>query len=123
MEYSASGVGAGDTDDGGGGDPHPPGIQRIWRSGMKIMDLRKFLRVACLLGVEKRGSDWVGGKSGGTPPPCFLQEYDSMGVNRWGCAKDVILWELGKKQIKVDPSAALWASSLKLKRERFGQLN
>ena len=67
---------------------------------------------------------WVGGgKSGVTPPPCFLQEYDSMGVNRWGCAKDVILWELGKKQIKVDPSAALWASSLKLKRERFGQLN
>jgi hypothetical protein len=27
----------------------------------------------------------------GIPPPCFLQEYDSIGVNAWWCAKDVIL--------------------------------
>ena len=28
---------------------------------------------------------------GGTPPPCFLQEFDSMGVSWWGSANDVIL--------------------------------
>jgi hypothetical protein len=25
------------------------------------------------------------------PLPCFLQEFDSMGVRWWRCAKDVIL--------------------------------
>jgi len=25
------------------------------------------------------------------PLPCFLQEYDSMGIRWWGCAKNVIL--------------------------------
>jgi hypothetical protein len=59
----------------------------------------------------------------GGPSSCFLQEYDSIGVKQWGCAKDVILWELGEKQLKVDPSTTLRASSLKLKRERFGELN
>jgi hypothetical protein len=59
----------------------------------------------------------------GTPPPCFLQEYDSMGVKGWGCAKNVILWELGGKQLNVDPSTTLWARSLKLKRDKFGEQN
>jgi hypothetical protein len=59
---------------------------------MKGMELREFLCVAqrqkaCRPRFEVRG----------TPPPCFLQEYDSMGVNRRGCAKDVILWELGNR--------------------------
>jgi hypothetical protein len=40
-------------------------------------------------------------------PPCFLQEYDSIGVIGWGCAKDVILWELGEKRLKSDPSTML----------------
>ena len=34
----------------------------------------------------------------GTPSPCFLQEYDSIGVKGWGYAKDVILWELEIKR-------------------------
>jgi hypothetical protein len=79
----------------------------------------------------------------GTPPPCFLQRSDSIGFKGWGCAKNMILWELGRKQLTlrlcsgqaVDPSttlpsfipsrlaSSLRASSLKLKRERFGELN
>ena len=38
---------------------------------------------------ERSGGDWKG-----PPPPCFLQEYDSMGVKGWAYAKDVIPWEL-----------------------------
>ena len=34
-----------------------------------------------------------------------------------------ILRDLGEKQLKVDPSTALRARRLKLKRERFGELN
>jgi hypothetical protein len=30
-------------------------------------------------------------------PPCFLEEYDSMGVRGWGCAKNVILKGIGVK--------------------------
>jgi hypothetical protein len=33
----------------------------------------------------------------GAPSPCFLQEYDSIGVKGWGYAKDVILWGLEVK--------------------------
>jgi len=33
----------------------------------------------------------------GAPSPLFLQECDSMGVRRWGYAKDVIPWELEVK--------------------------
>jgi hypothetical protein len=39
---------------------------------------------------------------GGDPLPCFLQEYDSIGVKWWGYAKNMILWELGEKQLKVE---------------------
>jgi hypothetical protein len=85
---------------------------------MKGMGLREFLRVA-------QRNDARRARFGvtGTPPPCFLQEYDSIGVKGLGCAKNMILWELGGKQLKVDPSTTLMASSLKLKKERFGELN
>jgi hypothetical protein len=39
-------------------------------------------------GKKRKGS---GGDAGYHPLPCFLQEYDSMGVRWWGYAKDVIL--------------------------------
>ena len=39
-------------------------------------------------GKKRKG---LGGGAGYHPLPCFLQEYDSMGVRWWGCAKDVIL--------------------------------
>ena len=84
-----------------------------------------------------------GPEAEGTPSPCFLQEYDSIGVKGWGCAKNMILWELGKKgrqltadslqstaergrnegRLEVDPSTTLRAASLKLKGQRSGELN
>jgi hypothetical protein len=39
---------------------------------MKGMELLALLRVGCLLGVEKRGSDWVGRKPW-IPPGVFPQ--------------------------------------------------
>jgi hypothetical protein len=55
-------------------------------------------------------------------PPVFLQEYDSMGVRGWGCAKDVILWELvkrpGERRLTGDPSTPLRAGSLKSNGEK-----
>ena|SRR5271155_78063 len=57
---------------------------------MKRVEMWALLCVGCLLGVEKRGRGWVEALDT-TPLPCFLQEYDSMGVRWWGCAKDVIL--------------------------------
>jgi hypothetical protein len=39
-------------------------------------------------GKKRRG---LGGGAGYHPLPCFSQEYDSMGVRWWGCAKDMIL--------------------------------
>jgi hypothetical protein len=68
-----------------------------------------------------------GPEAEGTPSPCFLQEYDSIGVKEWGYVKNMILWELWKEgrkltadslqstagtgrsegRLKVDPSAGL----------------
>jgi hypothetical protein len=45
-----------------------------------------------LLCITQEGGKERGKKAEGDPhPPCFLQEYDSMGVRGWGCAKNVIL--------------------------------
>jgi len=41
------------------------------------------VRVAHLLTSEKAA-----------PLPLFWEEYDSVGVRWWGCAKNVIRWEL-----------------------------
>ena len=60
---------------------------------MKRLELRGFLRVAQRYEVPRRR---LGVR--GTPSPCFLQEYDSIGVKGWGYAKDVILWELEIKR-------------------------
>jgi hypothetical protein len=57
---------------------------------MKRVELRTFLRVARSHGKRRLAM--------GTPSPCFLQEYDSIGVKGWGYAKDVILWELEIKR-------------------------
>jgi hypothetical protein len=56
------------------GDTPTRGIQRNVRKRMKGMELQVFLRAACLLDVEKRGSVWVG--SGWRPPsPVFPQMF------------------------------------------------
>src|SRR5579863_5582066 len=104
---------------------------------MKGLELLGFLRVA--RGHESRRA-WLGVR--GTPSPCFLQEYDSIGVKRLGCAKNMILWELGEKLggvrstlrlcsgRAVDPSTPLptflrvnRASSLKLKGQTSREVN
>jgi len=36
----------------------------------------------------------TGGAARGTPSALFLQRCDSIGVRGWGCAKDMILWDL-----------------------------
>ena len=80
--------------------PHLRGVRELWSKPMKRLELRAFLRVGRLRGKRRLAV--------GTPSPCFLQECDSIGVKGWGCAKNVILWELGERQ---------------LKEERFGELN
>ena len=64
---------------------------------MKGMELRGFLRVA-------QGNEARLARLGARGPRCFLQEYDSIEVKGWGCAKNMILWELGErgKQLTTD---------------------
>jgi hypothetical protein len=52
------------------------GIQRIVSKRMKEMELRAFLCVGCLLGVENKGTVWVGRP----PSPGFSVTADSKGV-------------------------------------------
>ena len=56
---------------------------------MMGLELRAFVCVAHLLVVEKE--EWNGWDGTRPPLPCILQEYDSMRVNWWGSAKNVIL--------------------------------
>jgi hypothetical protein len=81
---------------------------------MKILELREFLRVAQEYEAPRRRP-----RVEGTPSPCFLQEYDSIGVNRRGYAKDMILWELRKGRREV----RLTGDSLKLKGQMPRELN
>lgn len=52
-----------------------------------------------------------------TPSPCFLQEYDSMGVRWWGCAKDTILKRIA--EIGHLQGEGRWAAGAKWVRERI----
>ena len=52
-------------------------------------------------------------------PLCFLQEYDLIGVKEWGYAKNMILWELGEKQLKVES----WKVRRLRKEDNEGELN
>ena len=92
----------------------PRGVRELWSKPLKGLELREFLRVAQR---QEAPRPRLGVK--GTPPPCFLQEYDSMGVKVWGCAKNMILWELGTKLTlrlrsgqAVDPSTTLRAGEV-----------
>ncbi len=67
--------------------------------------------------LEGRKVD-VEGRSG-APSPCFLQEYDLIGVKEWGYAKNMILWELGEKQLKVES----WKVRRLRKEDNEGELN
>jgi hypothetical protein len=49
------------------------------------------------------------------PLPCFLQEYDSMRVSGWGCAKNVIL-----KGILAGNELVVAGSELNAKTVRLG---
>jgi hypothetical protein len=59
---------------------------------LKKLKMLEFLCAGCLLAVEKRGRVWVEWRRWMLHPlPCFLQEYDSMGIRWRGCAKNLIL--------------------------------
>jgi hypothetical protein len=53
--------------------------------------------------VEKEGRVWAGW---GTPPPVFLQEYDSIEFRGWGSSKNVIRLGLGERARRMGERSA-----------------